>query len=136
MRSYLIAATLALALGACDTTGATTGGNNMASNEANSATTSTPPTPTQSATTPVADPLKTESPATMLKDPTKCGADKVQTYVGKGATDAVKSEIAAKSGARNIRWLTPDMMVTMDFSESRLNVRLGTDGTIGSIDCG
>ena len=84
---------------------------------------------------PAADPLKTEPPA-----PTDalvhCGADKVQSYVGKDATPTVRSEVAQKSGAANIRWITPEMMVTQDYRQDRLNVHLGTDNKIGSVNCG
>lgn len=87
-------------------------------------------------TLPAADPLKTESPDTMLETPAKCGADKVQSYVGKDASDAVRASVQKESGAKTIRWITPDMMVTMDYSESRLNAHLSTDGKIGSFKCG
>lgn len=35
----------------------------------------------------------------------------------------------------NHRIITPDMMVTQDFSPTRLNIMVGTDGRIGSLRC-
>ena len=65
-----------------------------------------------------------------------CGADKVRAYVGKEATQALRAEVAAKSGAKSIRWLTPDAMITMDLRHDRLNAHLGMNGKIGSFRCG
>lgn len=67
---------------------------------------------------------------------TDCGADKVRAYVGKEATPALRAEVAAKSGAKSIRWLTPDAMITMDLRHDRLNAHLGMNGKIGSFRCG
>ena len=65
-----------------------------------------------------------------------CGADKVRAYVDKEATPALRTEVAAKSGAKSIRWLTPDAMITMDLRHDRLNAHLGMNGKIGSFRCG
>ena len=65
-----------------------------------------------------------------------CGADQVRAYVGKEATQALRAEVAAKSGAKSIRWLTPDAMITMDLRHDRLNAHLGMNGKIGSFRCG
>lgn len=65
-----------------------------------------------------------------------CGANKVKAYVGKDATDAVRAEVTAKSGAQSVRWITPETMVTMDLRHDRLNAHLGTDNKIGSLNCG
>lgn len=65
-----------------------------------------------------------------------CGADKVQSFIGQEATDAVRAEVASKSGAKSIRWLTPNAMITMDLRYDRLNAHLGTDNKIGSFRCG
>lgn len=68
--------------------------------------------------------------------PDACGASRVQRFVGKLATPEVKQQVAATSGAKAIRWLTPDMMATMDYSEERLNVMLRADKTIDAAKCG
>lgn len=67
----------------------------------------------------------------------QCNAGKVAAWYGKAATPAVRAEIARATGARTIRWLYPDSVVTMDFSPTRLNVTMdkGTD-VIRSARCG
>lgn len=65
----------------------------------------------------------------------KCGASLVASYVGRVADDVVRAEIAAKSGATSIRWVTPGMMVTMDYRTHRLNVSLTGDNIIKRVHC-
>lgn len=66
-----------------------------------------------------------------------CGADRIDQWFGKKATPAVRAEIAAATGAKAIRWLYPDSIVTQDYRADRLNVRMdkGTD-VIRSASCG
>ena len=85
---------------------------------------------------PPADPVKTESGVRTQISDADCGADKVKAYIGKEAIDTVRAEVAAKSGAKSLRWITPDTMVTMDLRHDRLNAHLGTDNKIGSLRCG
>jgi hypothetical protein len=35
-----------------------------------------------------------------------------------------------------VRWITPGMMVTMDYRADRVNLHLGTDDRVGSVRCG
>ena len=66
-----------------------------------------------------------------------CNAGKVGPWIGKVATPAVRADIARATGAKAIRWLFPDSVVTMDYSPARLNVHMdkGTD-VIRSAKCG
>jgi polyisoprenoid-binding protein YceI len=66
-----------------------------------------------------------------------CHADKVKAWFGKKATPAVREEVAAATGAKGVRWLYPDSVVTQDYRADRLNVRMdkGTD-VIRSASCG
>ncbi len=66
-----------------------------------------------------------------------CNGEKVKAWVGKKATTEVRAAVAAATGAKSIRWLYPDSVVTQDFREDRLNVRIdkGTD-VIRSASCG
>lgn len=68
--------------------------------------------------------------------PTACGAEKVQHYVGKKRSTAISGSVAALSDAKSIRWIEPGMAVTMDFREDRLNVKLDEKGVILSFTCG
>ncbi len=66
-----------------------------------------------------------------------CNAAKVDPWIGKAATAAVRASIARATGAKAIRWLYPDSVVTMDYNPGRLNVHMnkGTD-VIRSAKCG
>ena len=66
-----------------------------------------------------------------------CNADKVEPWIGKKATQAVRAQVAEATGAKTIRWLYPDSVVTQDYRSDRLNVRMdkGTD-VIRSASCG
>ena len=65
-----------------------------------------------------------------------CRNDDLAGFVGQPRSAALEKQLLAISGARVIRWGTPEMMITMDHREDRLTVRLGTDGRIGSLSCG
>lgn len=68
--------------------------------------------------------------------PTRCGQEKVAEFIGKMRTDAISTDVARLSGAKNIRWISPGMAVTMDYREDRLNARVDDKGVILSFDCG
>ena len=40
------------------------------------------------------------------------------------------------SNAAVLRWAPPGAMLTMDYREDRVTVRLGPDGKVSAIDCG
>ena len=65
-----------------------------------------------------------------------CKADGAQSFVGKTATPEVIEQARVASGAKTARMLTPGMAVTMEYSGDRLNVHVGTDNVIGSVNCG
>lgn len=60
-----------------------------------------------------------------------CGGDALQTLVGEPVS--VLPTHGAYSALRVIR---PGMMVTMDYSATRLNARVDTAGRILSLSCG
>jgi hypothetical protein len=66
----------------------------------------------------------------------ECNASKLGGLIGKTRSAEVEAEAKKLSGANMVRWLTPDMAVTMEFRADRLNLHLGTDGKIGSARCG
>ncbi|WP_120717893.1 I78 family peptidase inhibitor [Tsuneonella amylolytica] len=69
--------------------------------------------------------------------PNACNADKVQPWIGKAATPAVRTAVGKATGAGTIRWLYPDSIVTKDYRVERLNVSIdkGSD-IIRSARCG
>ena len=68
--------------------------------------------------------------------PTTCGAEKVADLVGKKRSDALSAEVKQRSGAARVRWIAPGQVVTMDYSETRLNVHTDGEGRILSFKCG
>ena len=65
-----------------------------------------------------------------------CKADAAQQFVGRAATADVVEQARVASGAKTARVLTPGMMITMEYRGDRLNLRVGTDNVVGSINCG
>ncbi len=59
-----------------------------------------------------------------------CGASRFRALVGTPAAEIVRASLPAHT-----RVITPDMMVTQDFSAQRLNIMVGTDGKVGSLAC-
>ncbi len=68
---------------------------------------------------------------TQEPDRNACGAAGMQGLVGQGR--AVLAAMALPQGTRVIE---PGMAVTEDYSVSRLNIDLGTDGRITRVWCG
>jgi hypothetical protein len=66
----------------------------------------------------------------------QCNAGPAERLIGKAESAEVAAEAKRLSGAKVLRWIRPDMMVTMEFRPDRLNLHLGTDGKIGSVRCG
>ena len=66
----------------------------------------------------------------------KCSNEGLEKLVGKQRSAKVAKQALRLSGAKTLRWIEPDMMVTMDYREDRLNLHVGTDGRIGSARCG
>lgn len=65
-----------------------------------------------------------------------CDAEAAQRFVGRHADeDTVRAAVSA-SGAKAVRVIKPDMMVTMDYRGDRLNVRVDAAGKIIDINCG
>ena len=75
-------------------------------------------------------------PISLREDGDECGASLVQTYLGLRANTVLRTEIAARSEARTIRWIEPGMAVTMDYRGDRLNAELDEDGVIRALRCG
>ena len=64
-----------------------------------------------------------------------CRSEGLDAYVGREASSEVGAEILARSGAKVLRWLTPGMVVTMEFRSDRVNVHIGADNRIDRVSC-
>jgi Peptidase inhibitor I78 family len=59
-----------------------------------------------------------------------CGAGRFRNLIGEEIAGIDPGTLPAYS-----RVIRPDTMVTQDFSPTRLNIMVGTDGRIGSLRC-
>lgn len=59
-----------------------------------------------------------------------CGASRFIHLIGQPAADIDRSALPPRT-----RIITPEMMITQDFSPERLNIVVGTDGRVGSLRC-
>jgi hypothetical protein len=65
-----------------------------------------------------------------------CDSAKAQKLIGRARSAKLGREALRLSGARNLRWIAPGTMVTMDYREDRLNLRLNPAGKVTVINCG
>lgn len=65
----------------------------------------------------------------------KCDAKSLTSVVGQTASEQLGAEILRRSGAARLRWISPGMMVTMEYRDDRVNVKLGPDNKVAAITC-
>lgn len=66
----------------------------------------------------------------------QCHADGLQSFVGQAATPQLLESARQRAGARVVRVLRPDQMVTMEFREDRLSVHVDAANVVTRIVCG
>lgn len=66
----------------------------------------------------------------------KCDASKAQTLIGRARSAKTGAEALRLSGAKALRWIAPGTMVTMDYREDRLNLRVDPTNKVVKVDCG
>jgi len=64
-----------------------------------------------------------------------CKIEALGDLVGKRASDARADVMLARSGARTLRWIAPNDVVTMDFRNDRLNVYVDGASRIERFTC-
>lgn len=87
---------------------------------------------TACATAPAAEP----APQVVGQSGYACRNDQLGGFAGREATAEVGAEILRVSGARNLRWVRPGMMVTMEYREDRVTVWLAAGNRIERVSCG
>ena len=65
-----------------------------------------------------------------------CRQQSFEEFIGQVASPEVGAQMLRVSGARTIRWVQPDTMITMEYSEQRLTVRLASNNQIVTASCG
>ena len=86
-----------------------------------------------------AAPANSDAPAAAAPVPAsagECNAAGTERFIGQRRSPETGDAILAATGSRQIRWITPGMMVTMEFLPSRVTVHVGEDGRITRIVCG
>jgi len=76
------------------------------------------------------------APVELRGSPAVCKAESLGDLVGKRASDARGDVMLKRSGARDLRWIAPNGIVTMDFRADRLNVYTDDKGRISRFSCG
>ena len=66
----------------------------------------------------------------------KCDAAGTDSFIGEQGTTATGSAIMQATHSAVLRWAPPGYMLTMDFREDRVSVRLGPDRKVTAINCG
>jgi hypothetical protein len=122
----------ALLLTACTAQPASTGEPANASS-AESAVSPAPSTPDAPVRSDLMPPPDTASPEEPTAD---CDAAKAESLVGREASEANGTEAQRLTGARAVRWIRPGQAVTMDYSPSRLNIKVDASEKIEGFSCG
>ena len=65
-----------------------------------------------------------------------CDASKAQALVGRQRGAPLGSEALRLTRARDLRWIRPGDVVTMDFREDRLNIHVDAQGRVTQLRCG
>ena len=65
-----------------------------------------------------------------------CDASKAERLVGEPRSNAVGAEALRLTGARTLRWVPKGGAITMDYSESRLNIWLDGKNRVERVTCG
>lgn len=65
-----------------------------------------------------------------------CNPVPAHVFVGEQATPANVEAARVAAGAATARTIAPGQAVTMEFLEGRLNLDIGSDGTILDVRCG
>lgn len=66
----------------------------------------------------------------------RCNAAPVQFAVGRNADAALENEARTRAGAKTVRVLKPNQVVTMEFNAERLNLSVDDAGRVMRVACG
>jgi hypothetical protein len=66
----------------------------------------------------------------------RCNAAPAQFAVGRNADAALENEARTRAGAKTVRVLKPNQIVTMEFNAERLNLSVDDTGRVTRVNCG
>lgn len=81
-------------------------------------------------------PLPDAPPPPMVDEQAACNADAAKSLVGQPATQANAERARQLAGARTVRILSFDAVITLEYMYGRLNVVHDADDRIQAIRCG
>ena len=64
-----------------------------------------------------------------------CDAAETDRFVGMAATSTLGADIMAATRADRMRWINRDTLVTADYREDRINVKLDDAGRVTELRC-
>lgn len=67
---------------------------------------------------------------------TRCNAAPAQFAVGRNVDAALENDTRTRAGAKSVRVLRPDQVVTMEFNAERLNLTVDRSGRVTRVSCG
>ncbi len=65
-----------------------------------------------------------------------CRSQGLERFVGRAATAELGAEMRRASGAKTVRWVPPGSMITMEYREDRLTVRVDAGNRVIAANCG
>ncbi len=65
-----------------------------------------------------------------------CQTNGLNTFVGQQANSETGARALKQSGAKSLRWIPPNSVVSMDYRQDRLNIEYNEDMKITRVNCG
>ena len=65
-----------------------------------------------------------------------CDADRAQAAIGQNADDRLAERSRNQAGAKVVRVLKPDSVMTTEYNPERLNLLLDDQGVVSRVNCG
>jgi Peptidase inhibitor I78 family len=66
----------------------------------------------------------------------ECSAEAAQYALGQKTSVELATTLMKKTGTKTLRWIAPDMIVTLDYRSDRLNIYYDDRMIITKVDCG
>lgn len=66
----------------------------------------------------------------------RCNAAPAQFALGRNVDAALENEARTRAGAKTVRTLRPNQVVTMEFNAERLNLTVDDAGRVTRVSCG
>ena|SRR5688500_13511567 len=86
--------------------------------------------PASAVVTPSEIPVRGETPGF------SCRNQGLTRFIGRRATPELATELRRASGAKIVRWVRPGSMITMDYRDDRLTVRVSARNRVIAANCG